>query len=124
MKTFPGHSLFLTIAALFGVLTQIPSLSAQSSTTKNWYVRTDGGTRYSSNMTSGQCDGQADTPYPGVGVNQHCAFNDVRWLWQDGSYPTGTFPSYGWVIAGGDTVIIRGSIGSGVSWRVGWNNNY
>jgi hypothetical protein len=117
------HPLFLAIAAFLGILTLCPSSSAQSSTPKNWYVRTDGGTRHSSNMTSGQCDGQADLPYPGVGENQHCAFNDVRWLWQDGSYPTGTFPSYGWVIAGGDTVIIRGSIGSGVSWRVGWNNN-
>src|SRR5271170_7681476 len=123
MKTFPGYSLFLTIVVLVGILTQSSFLTAQSSTPKNWYVRTDGGTRYSSNMTSGKCDGQGDMPYPGVGANQHCAFNDVRWLWQDGSFPNGSFPSYGWVIAGGDTVIIRGSIGSGVSWRVGWNNN-
>jgi hypothetical protein len=123
MITFPRYSLLLALAVLFGALAQGLSLTAQPSTSKNWYVRTDGGTRYSSNMTSGQCDGQADMPYPGVGANQHCAFNDVRWLWQDGSYPTGIFPSYGWVIAGGDTVIIRGSIGSGVSWRVGWNNS-
>jgi hypothetical protein len=124
MKTFPSYSLFVSIAALFCVLTQGPFLNAQSSSPKTWYVRTDGGTRYSSNMTSGQCDGQGDMPYPGIGANQHCAFNDVRWLWQDGSYPTGSFPSYGWVIAGGDTVIIRGSIGSSVSWRVGWNNSF
>ena len=89
-----------------------------------WYVRTDGGTRYSSNMSLGQCDGQADAPYPGTGTDQHCAFNDVRWLWQDGSYSANTpFPAWGWVISGGDTVIIRGSIGDGVSWRVGWNNS-
>jgi hypothetical protein len=74
-------------------------------------------------MTSGQCDGQGDMPYPGMGANQHCAFNDVRWLWQDGSFPNGTFPSYGWVISGGDTVIIRGSIADGVTWRIGWNNS-
>ncbi len=122
MKVFQRHLFLLTIAAFFGALFQGASSSAQ--TPKNWYVRTDGGTRYSSNMTSGQCDGQADMPYPGVGTNQHCAFNDVRWLWQDGSFPNGSFPSYGWVIGGGDTVIIRGSIGTGVSWRIGWNNNY
>jgi hypothetical protein len=120
VKVSQRHLLFLTIAALFGALFQGASLSAQ--TPKNWYVRADGGTRYSSNMTSGQCDGQTDIPYSGIGTNQHCAFNDVRWLWQDGSYPSGSFPSYGWVIAGGDTVIIRGSIGTGVSWRIGWNN--
>jgi hypothetical protein len=120
LKVSQKHLLLLTIAAFFGALFQAASSSAQ--TAKNWYVRTDGGTRYSSNMTSGQCDGQGDAPYPGVGTNQHCAFNDVRWLWQDGSYPNGSFPSYGWVIAGGDTVIIRGSIGTGVSWRIGWNN--
>ena len=123
MKTFQRYSLFLTIAALSGVLIQNASSGAQTLTSKTWYVRTDGGTRYSSNMTSGQCDGQADMPYPGVGTNQHCAFNDMRWLWQDGSFTNGSFPSYGWVIAGGDTVIVRGSIGTGVSWRIGWNNS-
>ena len=85
-----------------------------------WYVRPDGGTRYSSNVTAGQCDGKGDSAYPGSGVNQHCAFNDVRMLYTDGSYTTGTtFPGWGWVIAGGDTVIIRGSIGAGVSYRIG-----
>src|SRR5271154_2546165 len=88
-----------------------------------WYVRPDGGNRYSTNATKGQCDGKADAIYLGSGVNRHCAFNDVRMLWQDGSYNTGkAFPSWGWVIAGGDTVIIRGSIGTGVSYRVGWNS--
>jgi hypothetical protein len=89
-----------------------------------WYVRPDGGTRYSKNVAKGQCDGKTDASYSGKGVNQHCAFNDVRWLWQDGSYSSaGNFPSWGWVIAGGDTAIIRGSIGTGVTWRIGWNHN-
>ena len=88
-----------------------------------WYVRPDGGTRHSSNITTGQCDGKADAPYPGSGENRHCAFKDVRMLWQDSAYATGKgFPNWGWVIAGGDTVIIRGSIGTGVSYRVGWNS--
>jgi hypothetical protein len=88
-----------------------------------WYVRPDGGTRYSSVVTNGQCDGTGDAPYSGSGTNQHCAFNDVRYLWSDGSYNYGTtLPGWGWVIAGGDTVIIRGSIATGVSYRVGWNS--
>jgi len=88
-----------------------------------WYVRPDGGTRYSSG-SPGQCDGKADVAYPGKGKNRHCAFGDVRWLWQDGSYNTSQSPpAWGWVISGGDTVIIRGSIGTGVSWRVGWNSS-
>ncbi|RSL17544.1 hypothetical protein EDE15_3079 [Edaphobacter aggregans] len=87
-----------------------------------WYVRPDGGTRYSTNVTKGQCDGKADAPYPGSGANKHCAFNDVRMLYTDGTYADGHhFPAWGWVIAGGDTVIIRGSIGTGASYRIGWN---
>jgi hypothetical protein len=68
-----------------------------------WYIRTDGGTRYSSNVTTGQCDGLADVAYPGSGTNQHCAFNDFRYLWADNSGVPNA-----WVISGGDTVIVRG----------------
>jgi hypothetical protein len=101
----------------------VAAAQGQAGPGTTWYVRPDGGTRYSTNQTQGQCDGQADVAYSGTGTNQHCAFGDARWLWQDGSYSlAGNPPSWGWVIAGGDTVIIRGSIGSGVSWRVGWNN--
>jgi hypothetical protein len=66
-----------------------------------WYIRTDGGTRYSANVTTGQCDGKADSAYPGTGTNQHCAFNDFRYLWDDNS---GAVGSGAWVIAGGDTL--------------------
>ncbi len=80
-----------------------------------WYVRPDGGTRYSTNAPTGQCNGLADAAYPGTGTNQACAFGDVRDLWTDFSYNDGaTFPGWGWVIAGGDVVIIRGG-----PWRVG-----
>ena len=68
-----------------------------------WFVRTDGGTRYSANVTTGQCDGKSDTAYPGTGTNQHCAFNDVRYMWMDGTYGNSA-----WVMAGGDTLVIRG----------------
>jgi hypothetical protein len=76
-----------------------------------WFIRPDGGTRYSANTTTGQCDGLADVAYPGSGTNQHCAFNDYRFLYDDQSWQNSK-----WVIAGGDTVIIRGG-----PWRVGVN---
>lgn len=109
--------------SLATAITIVTAPAAPTGPGATWYVRPDGGTRYSADMTAGQCDGKADAPYPGTGTNQHCAFNDVRFLWQDGSYTTGsTFPGWGWVIAGGDTVIIRGSISTGVSYRIGWDN--
>jgi len=74
-----------------------------------WFIRPDGGTRHSGNVRHGQCDGQTDAPYPGKGSNQHCAFNDYRFLYSDGTYN-----NKAWVISGGDTVIVRGG-----PWRVG-----
>jgi hypothetical protein len=68
-----------------------------------WFIRPDGGTRYSANVTTGQCNGTDDAPYPGTGVDQNCAYNDVRYLWSDNSGAPNA-----WVIAGGDTVVIRG----------------
>ena len=92
---------------------------------RTWYVRPDGGTRYSSNVSSGQCDGKADVPYVGKGVNQHCAFNDFRYLWDDDS---GLVGQGAWVIAGGDTVIVRGCKSlpsqrnpSNPNCRIGWD---
>lgn len=85
---------------------------------ETWFVRPDGGTRFSSKAPKGQCDGLVDKAYSGHGVNQHCAFSDVRYLWTDGTYTTiassASFPSYGWIGSGGDTYIIRGG-----PWRVG-----
>ena len=78
---------------------------------ETWFVRPDGGTRYSAKVPLGQCDGKADAPYRGNGVDQHCAFSDYRYLWDDQSYR-----SNAWVIAGGDTVIVRGG-----PWRVGFD---
>jgi hypothetical protein len=104
----------------------IAAASAAAGTGHTWYVRPDGGTRFSSNVATGQCDGTADASYAstgGTGTNQHCAFNDVRLLWSDASYTDGTtFPGWGWIGSGGDTYIIRGSIGTGASYRVGWNS--
>jgi hypothetical protein len=93
-----------------------------------WYVRPDGGTRYSANVPSGQCNGKFDASYAstgGTGTNQNCAFNDFRYMWDDKSGAVGAGT---WVIAGGDTVIIRGcTAGAGQSnasnpnCRMGWD---
>jgi hypothetical protein len=92
---------------------------------RTWYVRPDGGTRYSSNVAAGQCDGKADVAYPGAGVNKHCAFKDFRYMWDDES---GKIGSGAWVIAGGDTIVIRGcaagarqSNSSNPNCRLGWD---
>ena len=86
-------------------------LTTSTSYGTTWFIRPDGGTRRSANVRHGQCDGQADAPYPGKGSNQHCAFNDYRYLYSDGTYNNKV-----WLISGGDTVIIRGG-----PWRVGQN---
>ncbi len=92
---------------------------------ETWYIRPDGGTRYDANVPSGQCNGKYDAPYPGSGVDQNCAFNDFRYLWDDG-----TRGNWGWVIAGGDTVVIEGCAASpnqmnpdAPHCRIGWDNN-
>jgi hypothetical protein len=88
-----------------------------------WFVRPDGGTRYSPKLLAGQCDGKADVAYPGKGVNRHCAFNDVRYMWMDSSYGNSR-----WVMAGGDTLVIRGCAASrsqqnpdAPHCRIGWD---
>ena len=78
-----------------------------------WYVKANGGTRYSADNLAGQCDGRGSAAYdPSGGVNQHCPFNDYRWLYDSHGYGNNK-----WVIAGGDTVII----GSEQPWRVGFD---
>lgn len=99
--------------------------AATTSGSTTWYIRPDGGTRYSSNTTSGQCDGKHDAPYPGSGTNQPCAFNDFRFMWDDQSYGNDA-----WVMAGGDTVIIEGCASNpnqpesySPHCRIGFDNN-
>jgi hypothetical protein len=95
-----------------GSITIAPAQPAAGPGT-TWYIRADGGTRYSGDKPQGQCDGKADTAYSGSGTNQHCAFNDWRWLYDSQGYNDNA-----WVIAGGDTVIIRNG-----PWRIGWDSN-
>ncbi|HXC97539.1 MAG TPA: chitobiase/beta-hexosaminidase C-terminal domain-containing protein [Edaphobacter sp.] len=93
-----------------------------SPTGNTWYVNGGGGTRYSIYQTTGQCDGLSPNAYPGSGVNRHCAFNDIRYLWTDGSYTTNIKagpPSWGWIGASGDTYLVDCS--GKASCRIGQN---
>ncbi len=109
--------LFATLSSIATAPTPTPSAT--------WFVRSDGGTRYSANVPTGQCDGLADVAYSGTGVNQHCAFNDFRYMWDDRS---GVVGAGKWVIAGGDTIVIRGckslsgqQNASDPNCRIGWD---
>ena len=58
----------------------------------------------------------------GTTPNQHCAFNDIRYLWTDGSYkpdPYAGAPKWGWIGAGGDTYLIDCSGMRSGSCRIG-----
>ena len=103
------RSLAVVLLVFSALLAMSRALRAET-----WYVRVDGGTRYSAHATSGQCDGKADAPYPGHGTNKHCAFNDYRSLWDDRA----TYGKTAWVIAGGDTVIVDQNR---KGWRVGFD---
>ncbi len=89
---------------------------------QTWYVNGGGGTRYSVNQPGGQCNGMSQNPYPGSGVNQNCAFKDIRSLWTDGSYVTAgntSAPAWGWIGSSGDTYIVDCS--GGALCRIGQN---
>ena len=79
-----------------GIMWVMTSASISDATT--YYIRTDGG-------TATQCTGLENTPYPGYGTNQPCAWSHPFWALND---------SGGWKIQGGDTLVI----GSG-SYRMG-----
>ena len=67
-----------------------------SSGSHTWYIRPDGGDRK-------QCTGKADAAYPGRGSMRPCAFKHPAYLFTNDEYG-----NKGWVVQGGDTVIIRG----------------
>ena len=115
-------------ACLSGTLTSIGSwVYVVNASATTYYVRSDGGTRFSANV-AGQCNGKFDAAYPGTGTNQNCAFSEARYLWDDDSgvdYHTAVF----WVLAGGDTAVIRSCVAnanqvnpSNPNCRVGWDN--
>ena len=88
----------------FALLITIGLFTSSAFASQTWYVRPDGGTRYSANVTNGECNGTSDAPYPNNGLfNQPCAFNDYRFLYTDKTYS-----NFAWTIGPSDTVIIRG----------------
>jgi hypothetical protein len=100
-------------------------LAASHLCAETWYVRADGGTRNSQQPHHDECDGKADAPYPGTGINRHCAFNDIRFLWDSGAYG-----NYSWIISGGDTVVVEGCAAThqqvhsdAPHCRIGWDEN-
>ena len=88
----PGNVLTLTV---------VPGVTSKAT----WYVRPHGGTAFinAALTPNGQCDGLHDTDYPGQGVNQPCAVNNLRNLYFDGV----NHHRQQWMISGGDTVIVR-----------------
>jgi hypothetical protein len=88
----PGTTIALTVVA-------------GSKGKSTWYVRPRGGTPFVSRALTpkGQCDGKHDADYPGSGVDQPCALGDFEYLYFD---QVNHFRG-AWMIAGGDTVIVR-----------------
>jgi hypothetical protein len=80
-----------------------------------WFVRPDGGPRYSATYlpTGDSCDGQSNANMViGGGPNQHCAWNDPRYVWADGS-AAGLM-----AMSGGDTLILSNTYPAGqTAWR-------
>jgi hypothetical protein len=93
-----------------------------------WIVDTTahgGGTRFSANVPTGQCNGKSTAHYVS-GTNQPCPFNDIRYLWDDGS---GVVGQGEWVVAGGDIISLNGCTALGgqtnpsnPNCRIGWDN--
>ena len=82
-----------------------------------YYVQPNGGIRYNVTYhpTGDSCDGTTNANVTvGGGPNQHCAFNDIRYLWVDGS------SNGSWILSGGDTAIVANTYPSGqTGWRIG-----
>jgi hypothetical protein len=80
------------------LLIAMPGRALQSATTASasatWFIRPDGG-------DAKQCTGKTDAAYSGRGSNQPCALKHPYYLFNSESRS-------GWIIAGGDTVLLRG----------------
>lgn len=92
---------------------------------RTFYIRPGGGNRYDANVPAGQCDGLGDADYVS-GVNQHCAFNQLQYMWDDQTSAGAEI----WAMSSGDHVIIRGcAAGANQPYnaspgcRIGWDNN-
>lgn len=116
---------------LYAVIAALCFMALPAFASQTWFVRPLGGTRLSANVPAGQCDGLSDVDFATAqagGTLPHCAFNALRYMWDDnfsGNNGQGT-----WVIAGGDTVVIRGCHAlpselnpSNPNCRIGWDDN-
>jgi hypothetical protein len=92
------------ITCTIGSLTVVRAVTVLNPTLLNntYYVQPLGGTRYDSNLTSGQCNGTTSASYPGSGVNQNCAFNNPMWCSTDNSSNS----VYTGAVKAGDTCLI------------------
>lgn len=122
------------ICAQAGYVTSTVTTNSYTISAATHFIRADGGTSYTANVSAGQCDGLADVGYPGTGTNQHCAYNDFRYLWDDDSGID--YHGLGWFLSntvGGDTIVVRGchaltgSSGqqnpSNPNCRIGWDQS-
>ena len=124
---FKARLQFTKMKKLFLFLTLILCAASCSATT--WFTRADGGPRYDVTYrpTGDSCDGKGDAAMVGSGgPNQHCAYQEFQFFWDTGT-GTGSY-HVGWVIAGGDTVVIRGCTAYGgqqnpsnPDCRIGWS---
>lgn len=92
-------ALSLALLLLCSLVSASPAAGFQAAAAKadhTWYVRLDGGDRK-------QCTGKVDAPYHGHGASQPCAFKHPQNLFTNGERD-----NRAWIIAGGDTIIIRG----------------
>lgn len=96
----------LRLAALIGVVTCFGNLQAAT-----WYVRADGGDR-------SQCNGKANTPYPGQGSDLDCALKHPFYLFTTGPANNRPVETPKWIIAGGDTVVLQND-----EYRIGYKSN-
>lgn len=115
-------TLTLTVGTVDCIITD-PSTSATTTVSnpravQTWHINKIGGIRFSANVPTGTCDGTANTAPVGSTPNQHCAFNDMRYMWQDGS--TFSYFNIASIMLPGDTMLLHGSIADGVDWRVGF----
>lgn len=115
--------------SLFLMLCVLAFCGVQAASATTWYVRADGGGRFTpTRQASGYpdqqigCDGQADVSYTaavaaakGATTDLHCAYNDMRFLWDSQA----DYNQLKWVIAGGDTIILDNT----KPWRIGYETD-
>lgn len=114
------------VTCTLGTLTvdRTVNVIAPTETDNTYFVRPDGGTRWSTNVTTGQCNGTANVAYSGTGVNQNCSWNNPMYAFTDESSAS----VYTGALQGTDTLIIAPStvpypVGTKSDGVTGWITN-